>query len=132
MFTVTVGILVFIACRERRKKRNFNNGGMILKHQRVRIFSEAELIKATKNYDKSNFLGEGSFGSVYRGVFSDDTQVAAKKPKAAAKIRVSQEFQLEMGIVSQINHKNVSQIMKSRNTHFLNMCFSVNSRRIQV
>ncbi|XP_024035096.1 wall-associated receptor kinase 2 [Citrus clementina] len=112
IFTVTVGILAFIACRERRKKRNFfNNGGMILKHQRVRIFSEAELIKATKNYDKSNFLGEGGFGSVYRGVLSDDTQVAVKKPKEADKIRVSQEFQHEMGIVSQINHKNVVKIL---------------------
>ncbi|ESR37267.1 hypothetical protein CICLE_v10030285mg, partial [Citrus x clementina] len=98
--------------KERRKKRNFfNNGGMILKHQRVRIFSEAELIKATKNYDKSNFLGEGGFGSVYRGVLSDDTQVAVKKPKEADKIRVSQEFQHEMGIVSQINHKNVVKIL---------------------
>ena len=40
---------------------------MVLKHQRVRIFSEAELEKATKNYDDDQKLGEGGFGSVYRG-----------------------------------------------------------------
>lgn len=64
-----LGILIFIGCIERRKQKNFlKNGGEILKHQSVRIFSAAELVKATKNYDESHFLGEGGFGSVYKGL----------------------------------------------------------------
>ncbi|GAY65669.1 hypothetical protein CUMW_242910 [Citrus unshiu] len=69
IFSVIVGILIFIACMERRKQKNFlKNGGEILKHQSVRIFSAAELVKATENYDESHFLGEGGFGSVYKGL----------------------------------------------------------------
>ncbi|KAJ4724649.1 putative Kinase [Melia azedarach] len=115
IFTVIVGVLMFITCKQRRKERNFlRNGGMILKHQRVRIFSEAELSKATKNYDKSRFLGEGGFGSVYRGVLSDDnnTQVAVKKPKEVDNMfQIDQEFEHELGIVFQVNHKNVVKIL---------------------
>ncbi|XP_024034387.1 putative wall-associated receptor kinase-like 16 isoform X2 [Citrus clementina] len=112
IFSVIVGILIFIACMERRKQKNFlKNGGEILKHQSVRIFSAAELVKATKNYDESHFLGEGGFGSVYKGVLPDNTQIAVKKPKESDKIRINQEFQKEMGIVSRINHKNVVKIL---------------------
>ena len=64
-----LGVLILILRKERRKQRNFlKNGGIILKHQRVRIFKAPELEKATKNYDGSQLLGEGGFGSVYKGV----------------------------------------------------------------
>ncbi|KAK9180628.1 hypothetical protein WN944_023761 [Citrus x changshan-huyou] len=107
------GELIDIRRRSRTKKeKNFlKNGGEILKHQPVRIFSAAELVKATKNYDESHFLGEGGFGSVYKGVLPDNTQIAVKKPKESEKIRINQEFQKEMGIVSRINHKNVVKIL---------------------
>ncbi|KAH9699260.1 protein kinase domain-containing protein [Citrus sinensis] len=112
IFSVIVGILIFIACMERRKQKNFlKNGGEILKHQSVRVFSAAELVKATENYDESHFLGEGGFGSVDKGVLPDNTQIAVKKPKESDKIRINQEFQKEMGIVSRINHKNVVKIL---------------------
>ncbi|GAY63567.1 hypothetical protein CUMW_226620 [Citrus unshiu] len=98
-----------------KKQKNFlKNGGEILKHQSVRIFSAAELVKATKNYDESHFLGEGGFGSVYKGVLPENTQIAVKKPKESDKIRINQEFQKEMGIVSRINHKNVVKILGLR------------------
>ncbi|CAN1251701.1 Wall-associated receptor kinase 3 [Linum perenne] len=45
---------------------------MLLQHQRVRIFKESELSKATNNYDSDHFLGEGGFGHVYKGILSDD------------------------------------------------------------
>lgn len=85
-FVVIVGVFIFIICKERRKLGNFlKNGGTILKHQRVRIFRAAELAKATKNYVNSQFLGEGGFGFVYKGVLPDNTLVAVKKPKESDK-----------------------------------------------
>jgi hypothetical protein len=58
---------------------------VVVKHQRVRIFSEAELEKATKNYDEDQKLEEGGFGSVYKGVLADGVQVAVKKFKGVDK-----------------------------------------------
>ncbi|KAL9391101.1 hypothetical protein Peur_015021 [Populus x canadensis] len=109
---VIICVLLYMMCKKRKKDRNFReNGGMVLKHQRVRIFSEAELEKATKNYDDDQKLGEGGFGSVYKGVLADDVQVAVKKFKGVDKAQMNEEFQKEMGIVSQVNHKNVVKLL---------------------
>ncbi|XP_038706705.1 wall-associated receptor kinase 2-like [Tripterygium wilfordii] len=109
---VIISVLVFVIFKRRRKEKNFlDNGGKLLKHQRVRIFSEAELLKATNNYDKSRFLGEGGFGSVYRGILADNIEVAVKKPKGVDKAQVNEESQQEISIVSQVNHKNVVKLL---------------------
>ncbi|KAG6778118.1 hypothetical protein POTOM_017968 [Populus tomentosa] len=109
---VIICVLLYMMCKKRKKDRNFReNGGMVLKHQRVRIFSEAQLEKATKNYDDDQKLGEGGFGSVYRGVLADDVQVAVKKFKGVDKAQMNEEFQKEMGVVSQVNHKNVVKLL---------------------
>ena len=56
------------------------NGGLLLKqqlsnHQKsietAKIFTIEELKKATNNYDESRVLGQGGYGTVYRGVLSD-------------------------------------------------------------
>ncbi|XP_011043920.1 PREDICTED: wall-associated receptor kinase 5-like [Populus euphratica] len=79
---VIICLLLFMILSKRRKDKNFReNGGTVLKHQRVRIFSEAELTKATTNYDDDKKIGEGGFGSVYKGVLADNTVVAVKKSK---------------------------------------------------
>ncbi|KAJ6906615.1 Wall-associated receptor kinase 2 [Populus alba x Populus x berolinensis] len=76
---VIICLLLFMILSKRRKDKNFReNGGTVLKHQRVRIFSEAELTKATNNYDDDKKIGEGGFGSVYKGVLADNTVVAVK------------------------------------------------------
>ncbi|XP_039162753.1 putative wall-associated receptor kinase-like 16 [Eucalyptus grandis] len=113
-FFTAVGALVLYMWRRRSKEKNFKrNGGELLKHHKVQIFTEAELIKATNNYDNSNKLGEGGFGSVYRGrVVGDvrDTIIAVKKPKDLHKSLIKMDFQHELQIVMQINHKNVVKL----------------------
>lgn len=110
LLTLIIVIQILITYKRRRKERNFlQNGGALLQHQRVRIFSEAELVTATKNYDQ--LLGEGGFGYVYKGVLTDGTHIAVKKAKDKSKAQVNQEYQHEIGIVSQVNHKNVVKII---------------------
>ncbi|KAK3440829.1 hypothetical protein EUGRSUZ_B01098 [Eucalyptus grandis] len=110
-FFTAVGALVLYMWRRRSKEKNFKrNGGELLKHHRVQIFTEAELIKATNNYDNSNKLGEGGFGSVYRGRVGGDTMIAVKKPKDLHRSLIKRDFQHELQIVMQINHKNVVKL----------------------
>ncbi|XP_050209234.1 wall-associated receptor kinase 2-like [Mercurialis annua] len=107
-----MAVLAIIIYKRRTKEKNFlENGGLLLKHQRVRLFGEAELAKATKNYDATQLLGEGGFGYVYKGTLADNTQIAVKKPKDIDKAQINQEYQHEIGIVSQVNHKNVVKIL---------------------
>jgi serine/threonine protein kinase len=109
---VIICLLLFMILSKRRKDKNFReNGGTVLKHQRVRIFSEAELTKATNNYDDDKKLGEGGFGSVYKGVLADNTVVAVKKSKGVDKAQMNEDFQHEICVVSQVNHKNVVKLL---------------------
>ncbi|GKV05076.1 hypothetical protein SLEP1_g17119 [Rubroshorea leprosula] len=129
ILVIIITILIFIVCQRRKKEKYFRaNGGMILKHQRIRIFSEAELEKATNNYDNRLLLGEGGFGSVYKGVLGDDTLVAVKKAKDVDKARMNQEFQHEIGVVSQVNQEFereidvVSQVNHRNVVKLLGLC----------
>ncbi|XP_039167432.1 wall-associated receptor kinase 2-like [Eucalyptus grandis] len=69
-----------------------------------------ELAKATNNYDESKKLGEGGFGSVYRGRIAVDVEVAVKKPKDVHKPLMKKGFQDELKIVTQTKHKNVVRL----------------------
>uniref|UniRef100_A0A2N9G2E3 Protein kinase domain-containing protein n=1 Tax=Fagus sylvatica TaxID=28930 RepID=A0A2N9G2E3_FAGSY len=106
---VIIIFLIFILCKRRRREKNFiKHGGLVLENQRVRIFKEEELIKATQNYN--HLLGQGGFGSVYKGVLLDKTIIAVKKPRVDKK-NLNIEFQHEIRIISQVNHKNVVKLL---------------------
>ncbi|KAF8022347.1 hypothetical protein BT93_F0010 [Corymbia citriodora subsp. variegata] len=105
------------------KERHFRqNGGEILKHQRVKIFTEAQLAKATNNYDASNKLGEGGFASVYKGRIDSDILVAVKKPRDVlvkkrkdmnkdSSLSTHDEFLHEISIISQVNHRKLVKLL---------------------
>ncbi|CAN1287227.1 Wall-associated receptor kinase-like 22 [Linum perenne] len=75
------------------------NGGVLLQqkltsypgsHDNARLFTEEELKRATDNYNQSRFLGQGGFGTVYKGMLPDGTIVAVKKSKTIDKTQIQQ------------------------------------------
>ncbi|KAI7998354.1 Wall-associated receptor kinase 3 [Camellia lanceoleosa] len=116
IFLAFVIIITWGGCKRRNKLRNFQqNGGSLLKHQKIRIFREKELEKATEKYDKSRLLGQGGSGAVYKGVLADKSVVAIKKPNEIKQLQreiiIMKEFQHEISVVSQVNHKNVVKVL---------------------
>ncbi|KAK3425138.1 hypothetical protein EUGRSUZ_F01923 [Eucalyptus grandis] len=121
--SVVVSGPVFFICKRRAKERYVRkNGGEILKHQRVKIFTEAQSAKATNHYDTSNKLGEGGFASIYKGRIDSDVLFAVKKPKDVLvnkskdmnkdlSLSTHDEFLHEISIISQVNHKNLVKLL---------------------
>ncbi|XP_062086845.1 wall-associated receptor kinase 2-like [Humulus lupulus] len=102
-----------------REKFFQENGGMLfqqqLVHQRgssetTKIFTAEQLKKATNNYDQSRVLGQGGYGTVYKGVLSDNKVVAIKKSKIGNQSQIEQ-FINEVIVLSQINHRNVVNLL---------------------
>ncbi|KAJ6825209.1 U-box domain-containing protein 33-like [Iris pallida] len=68
-------------------------------------FTYSELERATDNFDDSHKIGEGGYGSVYKG-FLRHTEVAIKKLKPEGG-QEQEEFYREVDILSQVRHPHL-------------------------
>ncbi|KAL5698387.1 non-specific serine/threonine protein kinase [Ranunculus cassubicifolius] len=75
-----------------------------------RWFSYAELELATGGFSEANFLAEGGFGSVHRGILPDGQAVAVKQHKLASS-QGDHEFCSEVEVLSCAQHRNVVMLI---------------------
>ncbi|KAF5807978.1 putative protein kinase RLK-Pelle-PERK-2 family [Helianthus annuus] len=75
-----------------------------------RWFTYAELELATGGFSKANFLAEGGFGSVHRGILPDGQAVAVKQHKLAS-CQGDKEFCSEVEVLSCAQHRNVVMLI---------------------
>ncbi|XP_004305858.1 PREDICTED: wall-associated receptor kinase-like 9-like [Fragaria vesca subsp. vesca] len=104
----------------KRKKMFFKrNGGLLLEQQlssgevnveKIKLFKSQELEKSTDNFNVDRILGQGGQGTVYKGMLEDGRIVAVKKAKMVDESQLS-EFINEVVILSQINHRNIVQLL---------------------
>lgn len=76
----------------------------------ARMFSLKEVKKATNGFSKDRLLGTGGFGEVYKGELHDGTLVAVKSAKVG-NLKSTQQVLNEVGILSQVNHKNLVRLL---------------------
>ncbi|KAK2406352.1 inactive protein kinase [Trifolium repens] len=75
-----------------------------------RWFSYAELELATGGFSQANFLAEGGFGSVHRGVLPEGQVIAVKQHKLASS-QGDVEFCSEVEVLSCAQHRNVVMLI---------------------
>ncbi|XP_031247995.1 probable LRR receptor-like serine/threonine-protein kinase At1g07650 isoform X2 [Pistacia vera] len=73
------------------------------------IYTLRQIKVATKNFDAANKVGEGGFGSVYKGVLSDGTVIAVKQLSSKSK-QGNREFINEIGMISALQHPNLVKL----------------------
>ncbi|KAL6141972.1 hypothetical protein ACLB2K_060257 [Fragaria x ananassa] len=79
--------------------------------ENFRIFSCKELKSATNGFHASNKLGEGGFGSVFKGKLKDGTFVAIKVLSIELEsMRGEREFIAELAALSVISHENLVKL----------------------
>ncbi|XP_042491847.1 probable LRR receptor-like serine/threonine-protein kinase At3g47570 [Macadamia integrifolia] len=75
--------------------------------------SYKELFQATRGFSSENFIGSGSFGSVYKGIIDQDETIVAVKVLNLQNPRVCKSFMAECKTLRNIRHRNIVKILTS-------------------
>ncbi|XP_024987335.1 probable LRR receptor-like serine/threonine-protein kinase At1g07650 [Cynara cardunculus var. scolymus] len=73
------------------------------------VFTYRQIRAATDNFSALNKLGEGGFGSVYKGTLLDGTLVAVKQLSSTSR-QGNREFVNEIGMIAGIRHPNIVRL----------------------
>nr|XP_034889941.1 probable LRR receptor-like serine/threonine-protein kinase At1g29720 isoform X2 [Populus alba] len=72
-------------------------------------FTLRQLRAATNNFDSAGKIGEGGFGSVFKGKLSDGTLIAVKQLSPKSR-QGNREFVNEIGMISGLQHPNLVKL----------------------
>ncbi|KAK9053721.1 hypothetical protein SSX86_024795 [Deinandra increscens subsp. villosa] len=81
-----------------------------LKIEGVKSFGYEELKRATNNFDAGCEVGQGGYGKVYKGIFSNGTVVAIKRAEEGS-LQGEKEFLTEIELLSRLHHRNLVSLL---------------------
>uniref|UniRef100_A0A7N2L713 non-specific serine/threonine protein kinase n=2 Tax=Quercus lobata TaxID=97700 RepID=A0A7N2L713_QUELO len=105
-------VLVFVLMRHQKRDAKLKGQGDLIPLATWRRITYLELEQATDGFNDSNLVGEGSFGSVYKGILSDGTSVAVK----VFNLNIEgwfKSFETECDVLCKIRHRNLVKIISS-------------------
>uniref|UniRef100_A0A803L0N6 Cysteine-rich receptor-like protein kinase 2 n=1 Tax=Chenopodium quinoa TaxID=63459 RepID=A0A803L0N6_CHEQI len=94
--------------RIKKKRRGSNDAEELVQmlHDSSLNFKYSTLEKATDSFAEANKLGQGGFGTVYKGVLADGREIAVKRLFLNNKHRAA-DFYNEVNIISGLQHNNL-------------------------
>ncbi|CAN6356938.1 unnamed protein product [Urochloa humidicola] len=129
-FMIVLGSLIWLHRLRRRKRsrilneareRELEEGDFLLDEPAMedefergtgpKRFRYAELAMATDNFSDTQKLGEGGFGSVYRGFLMDMNLDVAIKRVSRGSRQGRKEYASEVRIISRLRHRNLVQLI---------------------
>ncbi|KAL9994804.1 putative protein kinase RLK-Pelle-LRR-VIII-1 family [Helianthus debilis subsp. tardiflorus] len=81
-----------------------------LKIEGVKSFTYEEMKRATNNFDVHSEVGQGGYGKVYKGIFTDGTVVAIKRAEEGS-LQGEKEFLTEIELLSRLHHRNLVSLL---------------------
>ncbi|CAH1438697.1 unnamed protein product [Lactuca virosa] len=102
----TILCFAYVWCKKRKSQPSQSS-----RDERFMKVSYGQLLKATNGFSQANLIGEGGFGSVYKGVL-DDTVVAVKVLRLQNR-GAHRSFTAECQAWRSIRHRNLVKIITS-------------------
>lgn len=75
----------------------------------VLIFDLSTIISSTDDFSDANKLGEGGFGSIYKGQLSNGQEIAVKRLSKNSGQGV-EEFKNEVTLIARVQHRNLVRL----------------------
>ncbi|RYR35877.1 hypothetical protein Ahy_A10g050979 isoform C [Arachis hypogaea] len=113
---ITLGALVLVlglvAIRYLRKKRRQSSRGdeRNMDDLKLPMFDFDTLSMATNNFSQDNKLGEGGFGSVYKGRLIEGQEIAVKRLSENSGQGIN-EFKNEIKLIAKLQHRNLVRLL---------------------
>ncbi|XP_075656498.1 cysteine-rich receptor-like protein kinase 2 [Castanea sativa] len=109
---VAIGIYIWKHRYIQKKRRGSNDTEKLVKtlNDSSPNFKYSTLEKATGSFDDANKLGQGGFGTVYKGVLPDGREIAVKRLFFNNRHRAG-DFYNEVNIISSVEHKNLVRLL---------------------
>ncbi|KAK4254008.1 hypothetical protein QN277_009444 [Acacia crassicarpa] len=76
----------------------------------VPFFDLSDIIEATNNFSIANKIGQGGFGSVYKGLLKNGMEIAVKRLSKYAEQSI-EGFKTEVAIIAKLQHRNLVRIL---------------------
>ncbi|WVZ87141.1 LOW QUALITY PROTEIN: hypothetical protein U9M48_033828 [Paspalum notatum var. saurae] len=95
--------------RLKRRKLSLEQQELYTIVGRPNVFSYGELRTATESFSSSNLLGEGGYGSVYKGKLADGRVVAVKQLSETSH-QGKKQFAAEIETISRVQHRNLVKL----------------------
>ncbi|XP_049353214.1 G-type lectin S-receptor-like serine/threonine-protein kinase At4g03230 [Solanum verrucosum] len=76
----------------------------------VPFFCLENILAATDDFSDVNKLGQGGFGPVYKGIFSDGQEIAVKRLSTQSRQGI-EEFRNEVILISKLQHRNLVRLL---------------------
>ncbi|KAK9084904.1 hypothetical protein Sjap_025315 [Stephania japonica] len=90
--------------------RNIVEGSDEVNNQELPLIDLAIIRLATENFSNSHKLGQGGFGTVYKGVLPDGKEIAAKRLSKRS-WQGLEEFKNEVILIAQLQHRNLVRLI---------------------
>ncbi|GLT96488.1 hypothetical protein SLE2022_141040 [Rubroshorea leprosula] len=120
--SILLAVLLFLIffTWARRSKRKVPS--MLQTQEPFPKISFAELSQATNDFSSANLIGEGSFGSVYKGIVGENGMLVAVKVLNLKQKGASKSFVAECEAMRNIRHRNLIKV--------LTVCSSIDFKRV--
>ncbi|XVE85116.1 hypothetical protein DITRI_Ditri17bG0066000 [Diplodiscus trichospermus] len=107
-----IGVYIWKQRYIQKKRRGSNDAEKWVKllHDSNLNFKYSTLEKATGAFNDENKLGQGGFGTVYKGVLPDGREIAVKRLFFNNRHRAA-DFYNEVNIISSVEHKNLVRLL---------------------
>ncbi|XP_009137325.1 cysteine-rich receptor-like protein kinase 11 [Brassica rapa] len=101
---------VFYRRRKSHQEDDFQSGDDISTTHSLQ-FDFKTVEAATDNFSRSNRLGQGGFGEVYKGILPNGTEVAVKRLSKTSGQCALLEFKNEVLVVAKLQHRNLVKVL---------------------
>ncbi|XP_062199974.1 probable LRR receptor-like serine/threonine-protein kinase At1g07650 [Phragmites australis] len=108
ILAIVTALIVGIYWIKQRRKSLMHKDLRALDLQ-IGSFTLRQIKVATRNFDAANKIGEGGFGSVYKGLLFDGTIIAVKQLSSRSR-QGNREFVNEIGMISALQHPNLVKL----------------------